>query len=63
VELTRAISSAIPFFLRMLKPRTTLDGNGKYLVAKSEDGIIQRLHDGWRVVQALNHDKYLFERA
>jgi integrase len=45
------------------KPRTMHDGNGKYLVAKSEDEMIQRLHDGWRVVQALNHDKYLLEKA
>jgi site-specific recombinase XerD len=45
------------------KPRTIHDGNGKYLVAKSEDEMIQRLHDGWHVVQALNHDKYLLETA
>lgn len=43
------------------KPGTMHDGNGKYLVAKSE--MIQRLHDGWQVVQALNHDKYLLEKA
>jgi integrase len=45
------------------KPKTMHDGNGKYLVAKTEDEMIQRLHDGWRVVQALNHDKYLLEKA
>jgi hypothetical protein len=37
--------------------------NNKYLVAKSEDEMIERLHDDWRVVQALNHDKYLLEKA
>lgn len=45
------------------KPKTMHDGNGKYLVARTEDEMIQRLHDGWRVVQALNHDKYLLEKA
>jgi hypothetical protein len=45
------------------KPRTVHDGNGKYLVANSEDEMIQRLHEDWRVVQALNHDKYLLEKA
>jgi integrase len=45
------------------KPRTMHNGNGKYLVAKSEDEMIKRLHDGWRVVQALSHDKYLLEKA
>jgi integrase len=45
------------------KPRTMHNGNGKYQVAKSEDEMIQRLNDGWRVVQALNHDKYLLEKA
>ncbi|MGA2309440.1 MAG: site-specific integrase [Candidatus Bathyarchaeia archaeon] len=47
----------------LAKPRTMHDGNGKYLVAKGEDEMIQRLHDGWRMVQALNHDKYLLEKA
>lgn len=45
------------------KPRTMHNGNGKYQVAKSEDEMIKRLHNGWRVIQALNHDKYLLEKA
>jgi len=45
------------------KPRTMYDGNGRYLVAKSEDEMLQRLHEDWRVVQALNHDKFLLEKA
>lgn len=45
------------------KTRTMHDGNGKYLVAKSEEEMIQRLHDGYRLVQSLNHDKYLLEAA
>lgn len=45
------------------KPRTMHNGNGKYLVADSEEEMIQRLNDGWRVIQALNHDKYLLEKT
>jgi C4-type Zn-finger protein len=45
------------------KFRTMHDGDGKYYVAKSEDEMIQRLHDDWRVVQALNHDKYLLDKS
>jgi integrase len=45
------------------EPKTMHDGNGKYLVAKNEDELIQRLHDGYRLVQPLNHDKYLLEHA
>ena len=40
-----------------------LNGNGKYLVAKGEEEMIQRLHDGWTLKQALNSDKYLLEKA
>jgi integrase len=43
------------------KPKTMHDGNGKYLVAKSEEELIQRLDDGWKLVQALNGDKYLLQ--
>jgi integrase len=42
---------------------TMHDGNGKYLVAKSEDEMIQRLHEGWKLVQSLNHEKYLLEHS
>jgi integrase len=45
------------------KPKRAHDGNGKYLVAKTEEELIQRLHDGWKLVQSLNHDKYLLEAA
>ncbi len=45
------------------KPKTMHDGNGKYLVAKSEEELIQRLHDGWKLVQSLSHDKYLLEHS
>jgi integrase len=45
------------------KTRTKQDGNGKYLVAKGEDELIGRLRDGYRLVQPLNHDKYLLENS
>jgi integrase len=45
------------------KLRTMHDGNGKYLVAKSEEELIQRLHDGWKLLQSLSHDKYLLEHS
>jgi integrase len=43
------------------KTRTAHDGNGKYLVAHNEDEMIQKLHEGFRLVQGLSHDKYLME--
>jgi hypothetical protein len=43
------------------KARTAYDGNGKYLVAHSEDEMIQKLHEGYTLVQSLNADKYLLE--
>ncbi len=45
------------------KPKTMHDGNGKYLVAKCEDELIGKLHDGYQLVQPLNHDKYLLEKT
>jgi len=45
------------------KIQTKQDGNGKYLVAKGEDELIGRLRDGYRLVQPLNHDKYLLENS
>jgi hypothetical protein len=43
------------------KARTANDGNGRYLVAHSEDEMIKKLHEGYRLAQSLNHDKYLLE--
>jgi len=50
-----------PKELKTKKTRTAFDGNGKYLVAHSEDEMILKLHEGYRLVQSLNHDKYLME--
>jgi integrase len=47
--------------LKTKKSRTAYDGNGKYLVAHNEDEMIQKLHEGFRLVQSLNNDKYLLE--
>ena len=46
---------------RSEKPKRAHDGNGKYLVAHNEDEMLQKLHEGFRLVQGLNHDKYLME--
>jgi len=35
------------------------DGNGKYYVARGDDELIQRLHDGWKLRKALNGEKFL----
>jgi hypothetical protein len=43
------------------KPKRAHDGNGKYLVAHTEDEMLEKLHEGFRLVQGLNHDKYLME--
>lgn len=40
---------------------TAHDGNGKYLVAHTEDEMIQKLHEGYSLIQSLNNDKYLLE--
>jgi site-specific recombinase XerD len=43
--------------------RTMTNGNGTYHIAKSETELIQRLHDGWKLVQPLNNDKYLLAKT
>jgi hypothetical protein len=44
--------------------QTRMNGNGKkYHIAKGEAELVQRLHEGWKLVQSLNHDKYLLEVA
>jgi uncharacterized protein YlzI (FlbEa/FlbD family) len=63
---TKNVDEAVDEFKRFKDESTSKtmhNGNGKYLVAKSEEEMIQRLHDGYRLVQSLNHDKYLLEAA
>lgn len=43
------------------KTRIAHDGNGRYLVAHDEDEMIEKLNEGFKLVQSLNHDKYLME--
>jgi integrase len=43
--------------------KTLNNGNGKYFVVKGEDDLIQRLDDGWKLVQPLNHEKYLLQHS
>jgi integrase len=45
------------------KPKTMHDGNGKYYVAHTEDELIQRLHDGYKLIQSLGPEKFLLETA
>jgi integrase len=43
------------------RPRTEHNGNGRYLVVHSEDEMIQKLHEGYSLVQSLSNDKFLLE--
>jgi integrase len=45
------------------KPKNMHNGNGKYYVAHTEDELIQRLHDGYKLIQSLGSEKFLLERA
>jgi len=45
------------------KPKTMHDGNSKYYVAHTEDELIQRLHDGYKLIQSLGPEKFLLETA
>jgi len=45
------------------KPKTMHDGNGKYYVAHNEEDLIQRLHDGYKLIQSLGPEKFLLETA
>jgi len=45
------------------KSKTMHDGNGKYYVAHTEDELIQRLHDGYKLIQSLGPEKFLLETA
>jgi hypothetical protein len=58
------VDEAIKEFRRFsddVKPAS--NGNGKYSVAKGEAELVQKLHDGWNLVQSLNGDKYLLQKT
>jgi hypothetical protein len=37
--------------------------NGTHIIAKSEPELLQRLNEGWNLVQNLNGDKFLLQKA
>ena len=43
------------------KTATAHGRNGEYFVVRGEDELIHRLHDGWRLIQPLNDEKYLLQ--
>jgi integrase len=45
------------------KPKTMHNGGGRYLVAKNEEEMIGKLHEGWTLRQPLNSNKFLLEKA
>lgn len=44
------------------KPETLHNGNG-YTVVEEEAELLRRLENGWRLVQPLNHEKYLLQHS
>lgn len=42
---------------------TMYNGNGKHVVVQGEGELLRRLENGWRLVQPLNHEKYLLQRS
>lgn len=41
--------------------KTMHNGNGKYVVVQGEDELLRKLENGWKLVQSLNHNKYLLQ--
>lgn len=63
---SKDVNEAIKEFRRFQEKedsKTMSDGNGKYYLAHGDSELIQRLHDGWKLVQPLNQEKYLLEHA
>jgi len=42
--------------------KTMHNGNGKYAVVQGENELLRKLENGWKLVQSLNHDKYLLQQ-
>jgi hypothetical protein len=66
----RTVDDAMPEIRRLKEDsdegegeRTTIshNGNGKYFVVRGEDELVNRLNDGWKLVQPLNEEKYLLQ--
>jgi len=61
---TKNLDEAIQKFRRFKEqPETMTNGNGKFTVVQGERELLHRLGNGWKLVQALNSDKYLLQRS
>jgi integrase len=59
----RNMDEAISEFRRLKDENANGNGNGKHIIAKSEPELLQRLNEGWNLVQNLNGDKFLLQRS
>jgi len=50
-------------FQEETESKTMTNGNGAYDIAKGETELIKRLHNGWKLVQPLNGEKYLLVKV
>jgi len=58
------VDEAIKEFRRFKEePEAMYDGDGKYYVARGEGELMQRLGACWKLVQPLNHEKYLLQHS
>jgi len=52
-----------PHFQEEQDSETMHNGNGKHVIVQGEGELLRRLENGWKLVQALNGDKYLLQLA
>ena len=57
------MDEAISEFRRLEERSANNNGNGKHVIAKSEPELLRRLDEGFKLVQTLNRDKFLLEKA
>ena len=59
------VDEAITEFRRLkddAKAASNGNGHGKHIIAKGESELVQKLDDGWSLVQTLNEDRFLLQR-
>lgn len=59
------VDEAITEFRRLkddAKAASNGNGHGKHVIAKGESELVQKLDDGWSLVQTLNEDRFLLQR-
>jgi len=59
------VDEAITEFRRLkddAKAASNGNGHGKHIIAKGESELVQKLDDGWSMVQTLNEDRFLLQR-